>query len=596
MSYPIITGYKAWQYKQVKSLLGGINTNAASDEIEDNQAITLRNVVIRQDQVQVDTGYVITGQVLFGQPQATYTIEHRNLTDEQIAITTKTVYNWNVAFAKWELLKGTAGTTTTASYTAGATVIAVTSAVGFSNNDIVAIYLDNGDQLQTTITISGLNFTLANAVPVGRTVALGAIVNRAPMLSGSLDKQVSIVTVPSNDWMVFTNQVDIVQHYDGTAVTVVPNLPSAGNVVCGAVALYNAALFLIRTVEGGTNYNQRVRRSDQGDPTNWTTGTSGFDDLLDLSDMLLTAELLGPYLVVYRERGIVRGSFIGNSGVNYQWETTVNTEGALSAGAVVNMGDMHYFVGHANVYEYRGDFSITAVGDEIYYSLLGYQGDLDPSYIQRLFITYIEEVDEVWIAYPTILSPTHCPDKVLRYNTRAKFWYDRKLYDTIIGYGFYVSALTVTWATATGTWQNNPNQWNTRQNLSNVPITQLCLASTNNIVNYDYAQTLDNGQPIKYTIETKDFTIPDGEFRFDYLEAQFKGNSVLVEYSPDAGNTYVPLGTVTQLSMDKAKFHKQFVSNKVRFRFSGIDSVFSLEWFGFLYKAENLSNYNRPIV
>lgn len=596
MAYPIKSGKEAWTTKQVPSLLGGIDSTKAPDQLDDNQTITLHNVTAKSGRIISDTGYTPSGQAVIGFPQKTYLFQRKDLTEDLVLVTTKTVYEWDATLQRWLLIKSTAETTTTSAYAAGTTAIAVAATAGFSDGDVVSVALDNGDQLQGTITIAGLMMTFSAAVPTGRTIANGAAVKRAALLNGDLDAPISAVTVPNHDWMVFTNRVDIVKRFDGTTVEDVPNLPSGGNTICQAVAYYNTALLLIATIEGGVRYNQRVRRSDQTDATNWTTGTAGYDDLLDLPGLLLHGELLGPYLIIYREDGIVRGSFIGSGGINYQWDTTITNEGAISAAAIANIGDQHIFVGHDNIYRYSGDFALTPIGEPIFDFTLGFRGNIDPAYEPRLFTMFIPELDEVWVSYVSADSiDKHC-DKVIRYNLTQDFWYTRQFADEMIGWGVYHRRDTLTWATATGTWAAMTGKWNNRAFLAQSPIVQLCAHNAQMVMNYDYQQLLDNSAAISYIVESKDFALGDAEFRLDSIEMKMQGTGVTLEYSVDEGVTYEQLAIITQPRLAKCVVFKQLVTNKIRFRWSGTNSDFIIEWFNFTYKIESDAGYGNNIV
>ena len=589
--YPIKTGQEAWDSKRVLNLLGGLDGTKTAEQLADNQAVTLQNVVARKGRLQSDTGYVTVGEVVIGNPQRTYKFKRRDLSEENILITTSTVYQWNVSLRQWLLLKGTVGTTTTAPYGAGATIIAVADATGFSTGDIAWVTLDNGSQLQGTITVSGLLFTFSAAVPAGRSIANGATVNRAPMLNGDADIHVSITTVPGSDWMVFTNGVDIVKRYDGTDVVDVPNLPAGGVIVCNAVIVYNTALFLIGTVEAGIRYNQRVRRSNQTDPTDWTGGTAGTDDLMDSSDMLLEAELLGPYLIVYRERGIVRGSFFGSGGVNYRWDTTISEEGPISAGAIANLGDHHVFVGHDNIYKYNGDFTLDPIGEQIFDYTLGYQGNIDPEYEGRTFVVFVSELDEIWIFYTSTVSTDHGCDSVIRYNLTTRMWYTRNFADSFTGHGFYRKQLGLSWILTPGTWAAQTGKWRDKRFSARAATVQLCSAITDRVMDYDFTASLDNTTPIEYIVETKDFSLGSAELRHDIFDVYMQGTDVLLEYSTDSGTTYNTLAVINQPTLGRITIGHQFVANKVRFRWSGSSADFVLEWFEFTYKIESVTGY-----
>jgi len=585
MSYPNIP---KWKYTQVPNLLGGLNLDTKPDMLSDNQAVQLDGVISKAGGIATDTGYVPFNQAVVGLPQATYEFLRQNLIVNLMLITTKTVYKHDASFNKWQLVQGTAATTATVSAGTGAFSIAVASTAGFVNGDLIGVTLDNGDQLQTTANVSGSNLVMTNAVPAGRNILIGAIVVRAPALNGNVDNQVNPVTMSGSDWMVFTNNIDPVQYYDGTHCVTVPNLPGGGNTTCVAVAVYNSALFLLGTTEAGQVFAQRVRRSNQTDPTNWTTGTSGFDDLRDTADKIVAGDILGPYLIVYRDRSIVRGTFIGTGGLNYFFETMIVGEGAVSAGAIIPTGDNHLFVGHTNVYEYYGDYTINPVGDNIFYLAFGFTSNMNPQYRQRLFAFYVEELDEVWILYASTTSTTGYCDTVLRYNVGEKFWYSRKFNDVLIGFGYFSKANSTTWLDLVGTWTQQTWLWNSRTSLANTDIIHLCAPLTNRVYAYDYSTALDNGVAIAYTAESKDFTMGDAKFRFDMIEMFIKGTNILFQYSIDSGYSWTTLTTITQNPQDRVRLYAQFITNRVRFRWSGSSPDFALEWFGFSYKVESL--------
>ena len=587
MAYPL-DPRKQWQYTQVKNLLGGINLDAKPDMIQDDQAIQLDNIIAKAGGIGTDTGYAAFGLPVLGIPQTTYEFLRQDLTSQLILITTKTVYKWNITFEEWQLIRGTAGTTTTASFGSGATVINVASAAGFSTGDSVGITLDNGQVFQSIITVAGTNFTLATPVPSGRSILNNGAIVRAVVLAGTLDHEVTPATIAGSDWMVFTNAIDIVKYYDGTECKDIPNLPSAGNTTCESLVVYNTALFLLNTIEGGTQHGQRVRRSDQLNPTNWTTGTAGYDDLLDTSDKILTGDLLGPYLIIYRDRSIARGSFIGSSGMNYFFETMITGEGVLSGGALIPTGDSHIIVGHANVYEYLADYTLNPIGDQIFYLTFGYSGNLNPQYRQRLFALYIEELDEAWIFYPSTSSPDGTCDTLLRYNVGDKFWYTRHFANTFVGFGFYTKTNANIWSTLVGTWLDQNYTWNSRISFANTDITHLCSSQGNQVFAYDYNTQLDNQTAITYTVETKDFALPDSEFRLDMIEMFIRGTNVLLQYSTDSGYSWNTLSNINQNIQEKVRVYKQVVTHRIRFKWSGNSNDFALEWFGFSYKIESL--------
>lgn len=592
MPYPLSSNpAKAWQYKQIPNFLGGLNTSSRTDMLEDTQTLVLRNVLIQRGVVGVDTGYKEFGSAVAGIPQGEFQFLRLDGLTDQLLITTASLYKYSSTHLQWQLVKGTASTTVvatlTGSFPAGSNNIDVASAAGFATGDLIGIGLASGAQHQATIIVTGTNFVLSSPIPSGQSAAHGGVVVRGVVLAGTLAHRVSATLFAGNNWFVFTNGVNIPMRYDTVDCVVVPNLPSAGNTVCAAVATYNSALFLLNTTEGGTNYPQRVRRSNQTDPTEWVLGTAGYDDLLDSADVILCGLVLGPYLIIYRTRAIYRGEFIGVGGLNYRFDPMISDEGPISASAVVDMSDKHILIGHANVYEYRGDFALTPIGSAIYPRLFDTHSDVNPRFESRIFAFYVEELDEIWIFYPSVNSEV-C-NKTLRYNVPGRFWYEREFNDSINGYGFFQLEESFTWDDLVGSWDQQNWKWDSRKMLQQAPTTHLLAATEGQVFEYDYYTVLDNGAAIGYTIESKDFVIPDADFRFDMIEMQIQGLDILLEYSTDEGETWVSLAIINMPVRGKHQEFKQFVTHSIRFRWSSsIGSNFRLDWAGFSYKIESL--------
>lgn len=589
MPYPMPnTPKELWQYKLVPNLLGGVNIDIHAHDLNDNQTINLHNISIYRGKIQSESGYSLFGNTIYGTPQNTWEFERRLLTTDLILVTTQTVYKWNVDREDWIAVRGDYTTTTTSSYAGGATAIVVASATGFATGNLITVALDNGNKHHCTITVTGTTFALSSAIPADRTVANGAIVDKAVILNGSLDKRVVFETIPGNDWCVFTNGIDPPKRFDGTNCVVIPNLPSSGNTICQSLKLYNTALFLFCTVEGGTNYSQRVRRSNQTDPSDWTTGTAGFDDLLDGADSIISADVLGPYLIVYKERSIYRGSFYGSSGINYNFDKMLSAEGVMSGGSVIDMEDYHIVIGTSDVYEYRGDYSLKSISSGIKNKLYGYNSDVEAKYKQRMFAFYNQELNEAWVCYVSKTSADGNCDKILRYNITTGGWHTRELHNTICGFGSYTKTTSYAWEDLNGDWASQMWTWNTNQILTNAPITHLCAGDTPQVFSYNYVSTLDNTSLISYIIETKDFVLSDTEFRHDMIEMNIKGTGITLEYSTDSGDTWQILERINQVKEAKIQIYKQFVANKVRFRWTGRSDDLLLTWFGFSYKIESI--------
>lgn len=575
---------KEWEYKFVHDLTLGLNSTILDNMLEDGESSNAKNIFFSKRIINVDTGYNTFGSVIRGNPRLDFQFFKTDGTSELLLVTDATLYIWSAS--EWQYISDSISTTTSNDEVAGQTVIEVPSTVGFTAADNIGIALDNGTQHRTTIASisAGVSITIDDAIPTGRNTGVGAVVLKAVDLTGTLDIQVSTVVLPSHNWFVFTNGVDNVKRYNGTDCTDVPNLPSSGNTQCRLVGVFNNHLVLAHTTEGGTRYPQRVRRANTGDPTDWTTGVAGYNDLYDNEDWLIAIQYLGPYMILYRERSIVRTEYVGSTDLLFNFETVIVGEGALSQDSVIDLGDYHIFIGNANVYEYRGGFDFEPVGDKIYYDIFGVNGELNPTYKQRVFGLYVEELDEVWFFYPA--SGDTKPTKLLRYSQENQSWVKREFNHDITGFGLYQSTADKTWNDLVGTWLQQTWTWDSRAVTANSPITHLCSSDNLQVYEYEYFAITDNGIVIPYEFETKDFGNPRIMTRFDLFEFRMLGVNTLIEYSLDEGVTFLTLGTINSSKIQKNVINKQIISQYIRFKFSGSD-VFQLQNLGFMFIQEN---------
>ena len=592
MSYPLQNKGKrrGWDYQLTEALDGGMNISVRPDKLDPNQVVTAKNVLVRRARLEIDTGYKQFGQVLRGDPLSTWQFIKTTGESQLLCITTATLYRYDVATDQWQYVAGPVSTNVSSTVAQGANVFQVNSITSFNVGDFVGIQLNDGSQLQSTISAVGTNsLTTADPVPNGKQATSGAQFLQAVVLHGSVDDASQAEVVPANDWFVFTNGIDNVKRYDMVNCI---DLPGLTNTSCKWLKLYNDALFLINTTESGVPFPRRVRVSDSGDITAWgqNQGTASTYDLADFEDPLQLAEILGPYIIVYGQRDIYRGQFIGTGGINYSFDLMIRGEGAVGPYAVADTADAHYIMAQSNVYAYRAGFDLEPVGDNVYYRLFGATSDVNPSTKDRTFSFYVEELDEVWIFVPSTTAQFGC-DILYRYNIGDKAWTIRQFADEFIGFGFFQTRTSRPWTSLAGIkWNQMTWKWNSQQFLSNSPTTHLCVAGGPNagkVMEYDYVQPFDNGAPISYTVESKDFVAPDTFDRFDMIEMGVQGNCQ-VEASIDEGATWIPLGNVNNLTMGKVQLFKQFSFDKIRFRWTGQSDNFKLAWFGFSFRQESL--------
>jgi len=336
-------------------------------------------------------------------------------------------------------------------------------------------------------------------------------------------------------------------------------------------------------VEDGTARPQRMRHSDTGDPAEWTTGNAGFQDLVESEDFIVTGNKLGPYLIIYKERSIIRVEFAGLETELFIFTTTITGEGARSVDSVVDLGDGHILFGNSNIYSYKGGFDLDPVGDKAFHKVFSTKGELNPSQASKVIGFYVEELDEIWYTYAAGVDTT--PMTTLRFLIKDGAFSER-LWDTgITGYGLFVLEDNKDWAGLVGDWDAQSFDWGSSATLANAPTTHICQGTQ--IMEYDYIEVDDNGATISYVLETGDFYLPRWFIKLDYIEIALKG-TVEVFYSINEGDSYVSMGVIGPgNNFERFRIFRQVVGRKLRFRFTGSSVDFGIEWFGFSYAIES---------
>jgi hypothetical protein len=580
-----------WQNKFIPQVTGGIDLDDIPDIIDDGKFLQLDNMLYYKGELKKDTGYADFADVVLGTPRKV--IQHITAagTANTFLITNTSLYRLNGAGTGWLVvqLAGGGDTTLSANASGGATSITVTAITNFADGDVIGIRLDDGTDHVTTINgaPAGSTINFDDAIPGSGVVATsGNDVTEGLTLSGSNDVFVDAVTVPWSDQLVFTNGVDDPQYYDPTSTEVqeVPNLPASGNLQCTALAVWDASLILIGTIEGGTNYNQRIRWCDKGDLTEWTTGDASYIDLLDSTDKVLRGLTLGPHIIIYRDNSITRGAILNNAIQRFQWDTMVTAQGAMSSGSIVDMGDAHFVVGKDRVYTYRGGFDIDSqVGQDIEPLLFGDDAETDEAETHRMFCVYITDRKDIWIIYQTTSGTG--PNKAIRLSTRYGAYTTRDFTEEFWGHGESVDANSFTWNDLVGSWEVQTWKWNSTSIVGQSKTVLLC-RNDGQVVEYDFITANDDGTAKTWTIETPDLVHPNAEIRHDYIEMKCCGGEATIEYSVDGGQNYSTLETFTPgTDPVKVRLFNQFVGESVRYRLTGTSS-FCLYWYNIRYTVE----------
>ncbi len=530
-----------WRYVFVDQFNKGMDLSKDTRDLADPVVIDANGVRITKDRLALDFGFKKFGQVVRGVPRIAVQFFKRDGTTSFILITDDTFYRWVAAESEWQYVSNGTSTTLTASADTPDTQITVADTTGFVATEFVGLLLDDGTQHKTTIASidSGTLMTLDDTVP--SLASSGNAIIEAVALSGTSNTPVDFVPVPFHDWLIFVNGVDAPQKYDGTTVEPVPNLPTSPFIASVVKILENHVMFF-NLIEAGVKFPQKIRWSDTSDATNWTTGNAGFANLWSREDAIKAAVNLDPYLIVYKERSIVRIEFIGQTNLIFNFVPVVGGEGVRNGNSVIDLNTAHMVFGKKNIYIYTGQFSITPTGSQIGSELFGQNSNLNKDKINTIVGIRVEELDEIWFFYP--LGSDVAPKNMVRYKIRKDAWAKRSYSINITGKGVFKSAGGLLWNQLVGSWERQDGSWLSFGAKAEQSTIILCSSSpTNQVYEYDFTQVKDDGVDISYAVETKDFYQPNRFLRFDRFEFDLIGSGIEILCSLDRGESWTTFGT-----------------------------------------------------
>jgi hypothetical protein len=580
---------------------GGIRTDKNPSAMSPNELSAAQNLKILAGRLVVDTGYSPLGSQVVG-PQLTYQVFYPNGTDDLLLVALSTVYRFNATANQWQYVTWGQTYATSAAQISGGNTFTLVAIGSIVIGSIVGVGLDDGSNLNTSVlNVAGTIITTADPVPAGRHVAVGAPVALAATLNGNYSTQVCMEEFVDGA-VYITNGVDPVFFFKDLVLTPVPiggnGLPA--DTVCQWILTFHEQLYLFSTIEGGQAFPQRVRGSDQANASVWLPtslgGPGGLQiiyDLNDTEDFILTAAVLGPWMIMYRETTIMRASYLGLLDETLFWEYMIYSEGALSQGAVSQVGDAHLLVGTSGVYLYRGDYTLESIGEAIFIGYFSAIGLLNPTAKSQLFTQYIGDYDEVWVFFPVVGVDAPMNNLIVELDNNG--WYPRQYQNQFVSAAPYLPLADTTWADAPGTWADYTRPWNSRIFTKNVPNMLLCCPDAQRVMIYDYTTKTDNGLTILWDAETKDWLKEGYKLRTDSIRLYGRGNGVQVDYAIDGGDdqfddppTWTPIGVVnfgTRQNMQILTF--QIVTDHIRFRFSGSDPDFVMLWAECWYLEES---------
>ncbi len=264
-----------------------------------------------------------------------------------------------------------------------------------------------------------------------------------------------------NNILCFCQGVDNLKGWDGIAGTFT-NL-SASAFPAKYLMELETHLVTAYTIETGTPHTQRVRWSGSGDPTDWTSPSSGTEDILgDLGPITGCVKLFQSGYI-FSQWGITQmvPTGIGTNPFNFVPLTTRARGNTVPYSLAPAGEEFACYVGKDNIYKFNGTNS-EPIGDH------PVQGNKRVGARSRIFadlasvnqatvVGYVSDTingqvfPAYWLVIPTVA--------VWVYQLDEQSWFRFTFTDTISTLGRFNRASSITWADLIGTWQQQGWTW-----------------------------------------------------------------------------------------------------------------------------------------
>jgi len=374
-------------------------------------------------------------------------------------------------------------------------------------------------------------------------------------------------------FLVFTNAVDAIQKWSG-AGGYYSDL-SGSPPIAKYIIDYETYLVIANIA----NYPMRVQWSDTGFPETWSGGNAGSKELSEDGQDITGLSIFGNYLCVHKETAIYLGYLVGTSSV-FKFDRKNTGVGTVCFDTIKNLptGEQA-FLARDGIHLFNG-ISAPLIASPIMEEL---RQSINPEYIYKCWSTVAEEENEYWVGVP-VGSQTEA-ETIYKYNYATKSCHrDERV--NITAANKFSADLQLTWGDQIGSWQQATGRWD------DITITKLFKAIIFGDTAGVSSKRTDTPNDISTAIdafwESKDYQADEiGRMcRWQKMQLWAKGDTVKVEYSIDAGSTWVLIENAT-LAADypsgvaPLNLYFDVVSAKIRFKFSNnvLNEQFNLKQF-----------------
>ena len=218
----------------------------------------------------------------------------------------------------------------------------------------------------------------------------------------------NIVTTPGNAGGVY--------QWDGssdTAPVLVANAPTDVN-----YAFVSDNIL----VTFGSDQPNRIKASDQGDITNWTSSSTNqvFTDDIEGAGLLWSHVSLNGTNLIFTNNQCYTFRYIG---LPFVWEIKLKDDiGCIAPMARVVVNGVAYWMGENNFYQWRGgNVEVVPSNSSAETTLLNYVfNNINRSQASKSFAWYNKRFNEIWFHYPS--SSSNEVDRVARFHVADQHW------------------------------------------------------------------------------------------------------------------------------------------------------------------------------
>ena len=260
-------------------------------------------------------------------------------------------------------------------------------------------------------------------------------------------------------------------------------------------------LFIANTTESSNDKPFRVRRSVNGDHTDWTGLGSGFTDLAEFPYHIKGISKHGPGMIIATEGAIWLATRTGIAGAPARFDPIVTDVGVYAAYTLKSRGTDHVFMGNDNLYILTGNRAVPLgepIRDEIF----------SINNVDQTHMNFSEmKVDtQEWLLF-ICTGNNEIPDTVWVWNWGKKAFYPWTVSGPLCSTIHRMDA-SQAWQDLTTTWTTTTYQWSSSALQTNYP--SLMTGHSDGKV-YRWADDLlsDAGTSISCRWTSKDFTSVD---------------------------------------------------------------------------------------